>query len=72
MFLMDDSLFRLWRSGLVDKEEALGKSNKPTELSEKMAQAEAGKLSDDDGGDDDDDDDDDDEDDAPPARGAKR
>ena len=73
MFLMDDSLFKLWRSGQVDKEEALGKSNKPTELAEKIAQAEAGKLSDDDGGDDDDDDDDDDdEDDAPPARGAKR
>jgi twitching motility protein PilT len=71
MFLMDDSLFKLWRSGQVDKEEALGKSNKPTELAEKIAQAEAGKLSDDDDGGDDDDDDDDD-DDAPPARGAKR
>jgi len=39
MFLMDDSLFKLWRAGSVEKEEALGKAQKPQELSEKMRQA---------------------------------
>jgi twitching motility protein PilT len=42
MFLLDENLFRLWREGLVDKEEILMKSNKPNELAVKIAQAERG------------------------------
>ncbi|MFN6050587.1 MAG: type IV pilus twitching motility protein PilT [Planctomycetia bacterium] len=71
MFLMDDSLFKLWRAGSVEKEEALGKAQKPTELAEKMRQAEEGTLQESDD-DEIDDDDDDDEDDAPPRKGLKR
>lgn len=71
MFLMDDSLFKLWRAGSVEKEEALGKAQKPTELAEKMRQAEEGTLQESDD-DDIDDDDDDDDDDAPPRKGLKR
>jgi twitching motility protein PilT len=72
MFLLDESLFKLWKDGLVDKEEALMRSAKPTDLAAKIAQAERGELEDeedefdedeDDEDDDDDDDDDDDEDD---------
>ena len=70
MFLMDDSLFKLWRSGLVDKEEALGKANKPTELAEKIAQVEAGKFTEED--EDEGDDDEDGDEDGPPQRGGKR
>lgn len=71
MFLMDDSLFKLWRAGSVEKEEALGKAQKPTELAEKMRQAEEGTLQESDD-DEIDDDDDDEEDDAPPRKGLKR
>ena len=71
MFLMDDSLFKLWRAGSVEKEEALGKAQKPQELSEKMRQAEEGTLQESDD-DEIDDDDDEDEDDAPPRKGLKR
>ena len=71
MFLMDDSLFKLWRAGSVEKEEALGKAQKPQELSEKMRQAEEGTLQESDD-DEIDDDDDGDEDDAPPRKGLKR
>ena len=72
MFLMDDSLFKLWRAGSVEKEEALGKAQKPQELSEKMRQAEEGTLQESDDDEIDDDDDDDDDDDAPPRKGLKR
>ena len=69
MFLLDESLFRLWKDGLCEKEEVLLKSSKPNELAAKIAQAERNELDDedDDDGDDDDDedDDDDDEDEAP-------
>jgi twitching motility protein PilT len=72
MFLLDDSLFRLWKDNLVDKEEALLKAQKPNELAAKIAQAERGALEDQEGEDDededDDEDDDDDDDDAPPRR----
>lgn len=72
MFLMDDSLFKLWRNGTVEKEECLGKAQKPMELAEKMRMAEEGTLKDDDGDDDDDDDDDDDEETPPPRKGLRR
>ena len=42
MFLLDDNLFKLWKNGLVEKEEVLGKSSKPAELAAKIAQAEKG------------------------------
>src|SRR2546421_851652 len=40
MFLLDDNLFKLWKDGLVEKEEALMRAQKPTELAAKIAQAE--------------------------------
>ena len=61
MFLLDESLFRLWKDELVDKEEALLKASKPAELAAKIAAAERGTLDDEDGDDDDDEDDDDDD-----------
>ncbi len=61
MFLLDESLFRLWKDELVDKEEALLKASKPAELAAKIAAAERGTLDDEDGDDDDDEDEDDDE-----------
>lgn len=65
MFLLDESLFRLWREGICDKEEVLLKSSKPAELAAKIAQAERG-LEDEEGDEfDDEDDEDDEEDDAP-------
>ena len=65
MFLLDDSLFRLWREDICDKEEVLLKSSKPAELAAKIAQAERGLMDDDedeDGGDEDEEEEDDDED----------
>jgi twitching motility protein PilT len=44
MFLLDESLFRLWKNGLCDKEEVLLKSQKPQDLAAKIAQAERGLL----------------------------
>ena len=60
MFLLDESLFRLWKDGLCDKEELLLKASKPAELAAKIAQAERSMM---DGDDDDEYEDDDDEDD---------
>jgi twitching motility protein PilT len=67
MFLLDENLFKLWRDGVVEKEEALMRSGKPSELAAKMAAYEKGQweeedeeYEDDDYGDDDMDDDDDD------------
>src|SRR3954468_13304812 len=36
MFLLDESLFKLWRNNLVDKEEILLKSSKPAELANRI------------------------------------
>jgi twitching motility protein PilT len=44
MFLLDESLFRLWKDGVIEKEEALLKSSKPAELAAKIAQAERGAF----------------------------
>jgi twitching motility protein PilT len=63
MFLLDESLFRLWKEDLCEKEEVLLKSSKPAELAAKIAQAERGFEDEDGEGDDDDDFEDDDEDD---------
>src|ERR671936_1354379 len=42
MFLLDESLFKLWKDGLVEKEEVLLRSPKPAELAARIAQAERG------------------------------
>ncbi|MBI1831318.1 MAG: type IV pilus twitching motility protein PilT [Planctomycetes bacterium] len=52
MFLMDDTMFRLWREGLCDKEEVLLKAQKPLELADRIRSAEMGKLDEDDDDDD--------------------
>jgi twitching motility protein PilT len=63
MFLLDESLFRLWKDGLCEKEEVLLKSNRPNDLAAKIAQAERGLDEDgDEDGDDDEDEEEDDED----------
>ena len=74
MFLLDESLFRLWKEQLVEKEEALLKASKPAELAAKIAAAERGTLEDEenDGDDDDEDDDDDDDDDEEEDRRRRR
>lgn len=62
MFLLDESLFRLWKDDLVEKEEALLRAQKPAELAAKIAAAERGALDDDEfEGDEDEDYEDDDE-----------
>jgi twitching motility protein PilT len=71
MFLMDESLFKLWRNNLVEKEEVLGKAQKPAELAARIAMAEQG-VTDVDEEDEDEDEDDEDEDERPrrrPTRG---
>jgi twitching motility protein PilT len=62
MFLLDDSLFKLWRNGLCEKEEILARAAKPADLAHKITQAEKGVL-DDEVYDDEDEDEDDYEDD---------
>jgi twitching motility protein PilT len=61
MFLLDDSLFRLWREDLVEKEEVLLKSSRPNELAAKIAHAERGLEDDDEEGDGDEDEENEDE-----------
>jgi twitching motility protein PilT len=77
MFLLDESLFKLWRQGLVDKEEVLMRSSRPAELAAKIAQAERGLLDEEEDEMDEDDedmdeveeaDDEDDEDEGPPRK----
>lgn len=70
MFLLDESLYRLWRTNTVEKEEVLLKSQKPAELAARILQAERGEL-DADEDEDDADEDEDDEDDRPRKKGAR-
>jgi twitching motility protein PilT len=42
MFLLDESLFKLWKDGLCDKEEVLLRSSKAAELAARIAAAEKG------------------------------
>src|SRR5215467_5717273 len=42
MFLLDEKLFKLWKDGLVEKEEILLRSAKPAELAARVSQAEKG------------------------------
>lgn len=44
MFLLDESLFKLWQKGTVAKEECLMRSSKPAELAARIARAEAGMM----------------------------
>ncbi len=48
MFLLDESLFKLWKDGLVEKEEVLLRSSKPNELAARILQAERGVFEDED------------------------
>lgn len=77
MYLLDESLYRHWAKGLIDKEEGLLRAQKPAELAAKIAAAERGDDVDDDEAEVDDDDNDDDDDDEeedrrPPNRGIRR
>jgi len=47
MFLLEESLFKLWKDGVSEKEEVLLKTNHPAELAHKIAQAERGLLDED-------------------------
>src|SRR3954447_5504147 len=46
MFLLDESLYKLWKDGLCDKEEILLRSPKPAELAARIAAAERGQEED--------------------------
>ncbi len=61
MFLLDESLFRMWKEGLCAKEEVLLKASRPNELAAKIAAAERGTDEDEDEDDDEEEEDDDDE-----------
>jgi twitching motility protein PilT len=62
MFLLDESLFKLWKDGVCEKEEILLRASKPQELAAKIAQAERGIFDEDEHDEDEYDDEDDDED----------
>jgi len=75
MFLLDESLFNLWKNGLCDKEEVLLRSSKPKELAARIGAAERGILEEeeegeyeDEEGDEDEDYEDEDEDEGPRRR----
>jgi twitching motility protein PilT len=72
MFLMDDTLFKLWREGLCEKEEILLKCQKPLELADRIRASEEGALDEDDDEVEDEDDDDEDEDEDDRPRGKRR
>jgi twitching motility protein PilT len=55
MVLMDDSLFALWRQGLVEKEDAIRKAIKSLELRHRIELAEQGELDEEDEDEDEDD-----------------
>src|SRR5262249_48090626 len=76
MFLLDESLFKLWKDGLVEKEEILEQSSKPAELAARVANAERGLADDEEYEEEEEDeyeedDEDEDEDEEPPPRRAK-
>jgi twitching motility protein PilT len=61
MQLLDDAMFRIWRDGLVNKEEVLLKAQKLDDLSARIARAERGLFDDDETAEAEDEDEDDDE-----------
>jgi twitching motility protein PilT len=62
MFLLDEMLFKLWRGGVVEKEEVLLKSSKAAELANRIMLAERGELDEEEEEDEDDDEDEEDDD----------
>jgi twitching motility protein PilT len=48
MFLLDENLFRLWRDGIVEKEDVMSRTSKPNELAAKIANYERGIYEDED------------------------
>lgn len=68
MFLLDESLFRHWKNGLVEKEEVLLRSAKPAELAARIAKIERGEDDDEEEGGGEDDEDEEDDDDRPKAK----
>ncbi len=66
MFLLDEHLFRHWKSGLVEKEEVLLKSARPAELAKRIMQVERGEMDDEEDEDEDEDEEDKDDDDDRP------
>ncbi len=58
MNLLDDALFRLWRDGIVVKEEILLKAQRPDDLSARIIRAERGLFDEDDAPDEDEDEED--------------
>ena len=80
MFLMDESLFRMWKNDIVEKEEVLLRAQRAPELAARIAQAERGLLDeedeyedeDEDEEDEDEDEDDEDEDDDDDPRPQRR
>ncbi len=61
MFLLDESLFKLWKEGLCEKEEVLQRAARPAELAAKIALAERGQMEDEEEGEYEDEDEDEDE-----------
>src|SRR5205807_6854344 len=47
MFLLDEHMFKLWKEGLVEKEDILMRTSKPAELAAKVAAYEKGILEED-------------------------
>lgn len=62
MFLLDENLFRLWKEGIVEKEEVLLRSSKPAELAAKITAYEQGLYEEDEDAEDEEGDEDEDED----------
>src|SRR5947209_11005591 len=62
MFLLDEHLFKLWREGVVEKEDILMRTSKPAELAAKVAAYEKGILEEDEDMEDEEEDEDEDED----------
>jgi len=46
MFLLDDSLFNLWKQGLVEEDELIGKARKPNDLKDRIENAKKGIFED--------------------------
>jgi twitching motility protein PilT len=55
MILFDDSLFNLWRQGLVEEEEVMLKSQKPADLKDRIENAKKGIFEDEEEGEDEED-----------------
>jgi twitching motility protein PilT len=49
MQLLDDHMFRLWKEGIVSKEEVMIKANKPDDLATRIARAERGMFDEEEG-----------------------